>query len=54
MVEPKTEAQLNALASPPDWRFEVTVEATMTNDEGQTATGTLTFVTTYTRLEREE
>ena len=54
MVEPKSQAQLNALASPPDWRFEVTVDVTMTNDEGQTATGTLTFVTTYVVWEREE
>ena len=49
LVGAKTAAELNALASPPDSPFTVTVEVTMTNDEGQTATGTMTFETTYVR-----
>ena len=48
-VQPKTAAQLNALPSPPQSPFEVTAQVTMTNDEGQTATGTLTFETHYVR-----
>ena len=53
-VEAKTAAELSALPSPPPSRFVVTVDVTMTNDEGQTATGTVTFVTTYVRVEPEE
>ena len=49
MVRAMTAAQLNALASPPSSPFEVTVDVTMTNDEGQTATGTITFATAYVR-----
>ena len=49
LVQARTAAQLNALPSPPDSPFTVTAEVTMTNDEGQTATGTLTFKTTYAR-----
>ena len=45
----KTAAQLNAMASPPPSTFTVDVMVTMTNDEGQTATNTLTFQTTYER-----
>ena len=48
-VEAKTEAELNALESPPDSPFTVTAEVSMTNDEGETATGTVTFKTTYTK-----
>ena len=48
-VEIKSAAELSALASPPDSPFTVTVEVTMTNDEGHTATGTLTFEITYVR-----
>ena len=48
-VQVKTAAELNALASPPASPFTVTAAVTMTNDEGQTATGTLTFETTYNR-----
>ena len=48
-VKAKTAAQLNALASPPRSPFTVTAEVTMTNDEGRTATGTLTFETVYPR-----
>ena len=48
-VRTKTTAQLNALSPPPPSRFEVDVTATMTNDEGQQATGTFTFQTSYDR-----
>lgn len=50
-VQAKSEADLNAMASPPDSPFTVTAEVTMTNDEDQTATATLTFRTTYNRTE---
>ena len=50
-VQPRTAAELSALPSPPSSPFTVAVDATMTNDEGQTATGTLTFRTTYERVE---
>ena len=40
-------ADLRALPTPPPSPFTVTAEVTMTNDEGQTATGTITFQTTY-------
>ena len=46
-LQPKTSEELNALASPPPNPFTVTVEVTMTNDEGETATGTLKFKTDY-------
>ena len=49
LVRVKTAAELNALPSPPDSPFTVTAEVTMTNDEGQTATGTIEFQTTYDR-----
>ena len=45
----KTAAELSALETPPDSPFEVDVTVTMTNDAGQTASGTITFRTTYTR-----
>ena len=48
-VKAKTAADLNAMQSPPSNPFTVTVDVTMTNDGGQTATGTLTFETTYVR-----
>ena len=48
-VRAKTAEELNALASPPPETFTVTADVTMTNDEGQTATGTLTFQTVYVR-----
>ena len=48
-LQVKTNAQLNALASPPPSPFTVDVAVTMTNDEGQTAEGTVTFETTYNR-----
>ncbi len=47
-IRAMTDAELNALASPPSSPFEVTVDVTMTNDEGQTASGTLTYSTTWT------
>lgn len=45
----KTEAELNALDDPPDETFSVIATATMTNDEGQTATCTITFNSSYTK-----
>ena len=48
-VQPKTAAELNALASPPPSPFTVTATVTMTNDEGATATGTISFKTAYVR-----
>ena len=45
----KTAAELNALADPPDETFSVVATATMTNDEGQTATCTVTFNSEYTK-----
>ena len=43
----KTNDQLNALPSPPRSPFEVEATMTMTNDEKQTATATLTIITYY-------
>ena len=48
-VQVKTAAQLNAMSPPPPNPFTVTAEVTMTNDEGRTATGTITFETHYAR-----
>ena len=48
-VQAKSSAELNALASPPESPFTVTAEVTMTNDEGQEASGTVTFKTGYAR-----
>ena len=50
-VRAMTAADLNALSSPPPTPFAVSATATMTNDEGETATGTLTFETYYARQE---
>ncbi len=50
-VKAKVAGKLNALASPPPNPFTVTATVTMANDEGQTATGTLTFETYYRRSE---
>lgn len=47
----KTAAQLNALDSPPDNPFTSTVDVTMTNDEGHTASGTISLQTSYARIE---
>ena len=49
LLQARTEEELNALASPPPSPFEVTVDVTMENAEGQTASGALTFQTTYER-----
>ena len=49
-VQAKSAAELNALASPPESPFTVTAEITMTNDEGQEASGTVTFKTSYDRI----
>ena len=46
-VRAKSDGDLNALSSPPSSPFEVTVDVKMTNDEGEAASGTLTFATTY-------
>lgn len=48
-VQTKTNAELSALSPPPPNPFEVTVDLTMENAEGQTASGTLTLQTTYER-----
>ena len=48
-VRAKTAAELNALTWPPPSTFTVTATVTMENDEGQTASGTITFRTTYDR-----
>lgn len=44
-----TSAELSALSPQPPNPFEVTVDLTMENDEGQTASGTITFSTTWVR-----
>ena len=49
LIEPKSHAELNALASPPPSPFQVTVDVTMTNDEDQTASGTVILETLYNR-----
>ncbi len=43
----KSAAELRELPSPPDSSFTTTVEVTMANDEGQTATATMTFYASY-------
>ena len=53
-VQPKTAAELNAMESPPLSPFTVDTSVTMLNDEGQTATGTITFETTYERVASEQ
>ena len=47
----KTAAELNAMTPPPPSPFTVDVTVTMTNDAGQTASGTITFETTYNRAQ---
>ena len=47
VVQAKTAEELRSQSPPPENPFTVTAEVTMSNDEGQTATGTLTFRTTY-------
>lgn len=46
-VQVKTSAELSALSAPPPSPFTVTATVTMIDDEGRTATGTITFKTTY-------
>ena len=46
-VTAKTSEELSAMDSPPPNPFTVQVELTMTNDAGQTATGTVDYVTRY-------
>ena len=53
-VRIKTSAELNALPSPPPRPFTVTADVTLTNDEGQTATGRIIFKTDYDRVEPEQ
>ena len=48
-VQAKTADQLNAMTPPPDTPFTVDADVTMTNDEGETASGTITFSTAYER-----
>ena len=48
-----TSAELNALTSPPSNPFTFTADVTMTNDEGETASGTFTFSTTYVKTTSE-
>ena len=43
----KTSEELEAMSSPPPNPFSVSVTLTMTNDAGQTATGTVDYVTQY-------
>ena len=51
-VKAKTNAQLNAMDSPPPNNpFTVTANVTMTNDEGETASGTASFITPWTEAE---
>ena len=47
----KTAAALNALDSPPPNPFTSTLDVTMTNDEGHTASGTISLQTRYARIE---
>ena len=53
-LQAKSPTELNALSSPPPSPFTVDVTVTMTNDEGQTASGTITFETTYGRAPASE
>ena len=46
-VRAKTSDELNAMSPPPPNPFTVQVTVTMTNDEGETATGTVDYVTDY-------
>ena len=48
-VDVKTAEELNALPSAPPSPFTVTANLTMTNDEGETVTGTMSYVTEYLR-----
>ena len=48
-ITTKTYEELNALPPPPHSPFTVAHTVTMTNDEGETASGTLTFETTCCR-----
>ncbi len=50
-ITTKTAADLNALPSPPPSPFTVALTVTMANDEGETASGTLSLETTYRRLD---
>ncbi len=48
-VEVKTAEELNALDSSPSSPFTFTATVAMTNDEGETASGTISFSVTYTQ-----
>ena len=54
VVQAKSDAELSDLDPPPSTVFRVTVDVTMTNDEGQEGTGALTFVTVYRKSKRQE
>lgn len=54
LVQAKTDEELNALPSPPDSPFTVTVEVEMRGRPYVEGTGTFTFETTYWRVEPEE
>lgn len=52
-VTVKSAAELNALASPPPSPFTFKADVGMRNDEGQDASGTIEFRTTYARASTE-
>ena len=47
LVKAKRTGKLRALPSPPSNPFDVRITVTMTNDEGRTATATMTFETPW-------
>ena len=47
----KTSDELNAMSPPPPTPFTVTLDVAMTNDDGETASGTLSLKTQYERVE---
>ncbi|MDE0408215.1 MAG: hypothetical protein OXN81_10175 [Alphaproteobacteria bacterium] len=53
-VQPKTALELSALETPPPSPFTVDVTVTMINQEGRTASGTVTFETTYDVTDLED
>ena len=54
VVRAKTNAELNALLTPPPSPFTVNVTVTMANDEGQSAEGAVTLETVYDRATPEQ
>ena len=49
VVQAKTTEELNAMSPAPDSPITLTAEVSMTNDEGDTASGTITFETHFTK-----